>query len=98
MARGFSNNCAKDKHSVFETMFPDSAIASSFQLGPDKLKYMTNREIAPYVKEQLRNNINQTEYVVVSFDESLNHTTQSCQMDLLLRYWDNHDQHVKVRY
>ena len=59
---------------------------------------MTNWEIAPYVKEQLRNNINQTEYVVVSFDESLNHTIQSCQMDLLLRYWDNHDQHVKVRY
>ena len=74
------------------TVFPDSAIASSFQLGPDKLKYMTNWGIAPYVKEQLRNNINQTEYVVVvSFDESLNHTTQSCQMDLLLSYWDNHD-------
>ena len=98
MARGFSNNCAKDIHSVFETMFPDSTIASSFQLGPDKLKYMTNWGIAPYVKEQLRNNINQTEYVVVSFDESLNHTTQSCQMDILLRYWDNHDQLVKVRY
>ena len=83
---------------MFETMFPDSVIASSFQLGPDKLKFMTTWGITPYVKEQLRNNIDKAEYVVVSFDESLNHTTQSCQMDLLLRYWDNHDQQVKVRY
>ena len=97
VARGFSNNSAKDIHSMFETMFPDSAVASSFQLGLDKFKYMTNWGIAPYVKEQLRNNIDKTEYVVVSFDESLNHTTQSCQMDVLLRYSDNHDQQVKVR-
>ena len=59
---------------------------------------MTSWGIAPYAKEQLRKNIDKAEYVVVSFDESLNHTTQSCQMDLLLRYWDNHDQQVKVRY
>ena len=91
VVRGFSNNSAKDIHSTFETMFPDSIILSSFQLGPDKLKYMTNWGIAPYVKEQLRNNIDKAEYVVVSFDESLNHTTQSCQIDFLPRYWDNHD-------
>ena len=65
VARGFSNNSAKDIHSTFETMFPDSAIASSFQLGPDKLKYITNWGIAPYVNEQLRNNIDKVEYVVL---------------------------------
>ena len=79
-------------------MFSDCAITSSFQLGPDKLKYMTNWEIVPYVKEEFRNNIDKAEYIVVSFDESLNHTTQNCQMYFLLRYWDNHDQEVKVRY
>ena len=31
-------------------LFPDSAIASSFQSGPDKLKCLTNWGIAPYVK------------------------------------------------
>ena len=31
-------------------LFPDSAIASSFQLGPDKLKCLTNWGIVPYVK------------------------------------------------
>ena len=44
VAREFSNNSAEDLHSTFETIFPDSANASSFQLGPDKLKYMTNWE------------------------------------------------------
>ena len=77
VARGFSNNSAIDIYSTFETMLPDSTIASSFQMGSDKLKYMTNWGIAPYVKEQLRNNIDKAEYVVVSFDESLNHTTQN---------------------
>ena len=77
VARGFSNNSAINIYSTFETMLPDSTIASSFQMGSDKLKYMTNWGIAPYVKEQLRNNIDKAEYVVVSFDESLNHTTQN---------------------
>ena len=72
VARGFSNSSAKDLHSTFETMFRDSAIASNFHVGPDKLKYMTNRGIAPYVKEQLKNSIAKAEYVVISFDESLN--------------------------
>ena len=31
-------------------LFPDSAIASSFQLDPDKLKCLTNWGIVPYVK------------------------------------------------
>ena len=86
LARGFPYNSTKDIHSTFETIFPDSAIASIFQLGADKLKYMTNWGIAPYVKEQLRNNFDKAEYIAVSFDECVKHTTQSCQMDLLLRY------------
>ena len=69
----------------------DSAIASHFHVGPDKLKYMTNWGIAPYVKKQPKDNIGKVEYLVVSFDESLNYTTQSCQMDLFLGYLDNHD-------
>ena len=91
VAREFSNS-VKDIHSTFETIFPDSPIVSSFQLGPDKLKHMTHWWIALYVKEQIRKNIDKAENVVVSLDEGLNHTTQSCQMDLLLRHWDNYDQ------
>ena len=57
VVREFSNNSAKDIHSMFATMCPDSVISSSFQLGLDKIKYMRNWGIAPCVKEQLRNNI-----------------------------------------
>ena len=74
MARGFFNTSAKDTHSTFESMYPNGAIASSFQLDPDKFEDMTNWRRAPYVKEQLRNNIDEAEYVVVGFNESLDHT------------------------
>ena len=41
---------------------------------------MIKGKIAPYVMEQLRNNVDKAEYAVVSFGENLNHTTQRCQM------------------
>ena len=79
-------------------MFTDSTIASSFHVSPDKLNYMTNWGIAPYANEELKNNIAKAEYVLVSFNEIQNHGAQSCQIDLLLRYLNKHDQQVKVRY
>ena len=36
--------------------------------------------------------------VVVEFDESLNKTTQECQMDIVVRFWDTECQRVKTRY
>ena len=71
-------------------MFPDSAISSNFYVSQDKISHMNNLGIAPYVKEQVKNNTIKAEYVVVTFDESLNHTTQKCQMGLHLRHWNNH--------
>ena len=32
-------------------MFPDSTIAKSFQLSVDKIRYMTNYGIAPYLTD-----------------------------------------------
>ena len=40
-----------------------------------KLKYLTNWGFAPFIREQLKG-----EYITVSFDESLNEVTQTCQM------------------
>ena len=36
--------------------------------------------------------------VVVEFDESLNKTTQECQMDIVARFWDTECLHVKTNY
>ena len=83
---------------TFEAMFPDNKVAANFHCGPDKTKYLINWGIAPWVKERLKLKIEKVPYVVVSFDESLNKTTQMCQMDIVLRYWCPDDQMVKVRY
>ena len=65
VTKGFSNNSATDISATFAEI---SAIASNFHLGKGKLKYLTNWGIAPYIKEQLKDEIAKSEYIVVSFD------------------------------
>ena len=72
---GLSDNSAKNVVGLFKTMFPDSKIAEKMQLEPSKLKYAVNHGIAPYVKEILKNQVIDTVWFVVSFDESLNEAT-----------------------
>ena len=94
----FSNNSCFDVNQVFKSMFPDSEIAKSFQLGADKLKYVINFGIAPYFQDILYKLLNNSDHYVISFDESLNNITQNCQMDILVRYFDSIDHKVRVRY
>ena len=96
--KGFSNNSAKDLNATFCEMLPDSMVVSQFQLGPDKLKYFTKWGVAPYIRQLLLNELDSASFIAVSFDESLNKLTQTCQMDLIVRYWHEADQQVKVRY
>jgi len=42
--------------------------------------------------------INTSDIHVYSFDESLNEVTQTCEMDLYVRYWDATCNQVKMRY
>ena len=48
--KGFSNSFAKDVSETYKTMFPNSQIASSFQCGAGKIKYLTNRGYRPLYK------------------------------------------------
>ena len=95
---GYSNNSSSDINKVFATMFPDSKIAQKFQLGPDKLKYICNFGIALYFKDVLKEMLKKSDLYVICFDESLNDITQSCQIDVLIRYFDSVDRKVKMRY
>ena len=54
--------------------------------------------MAPYFKSILIENIKGSSCYIVSFDESLNDMTQSYEMELLLRYFDEIYYKVKVRY
>ena len=87
VTKGYSNNSAANLNPTLECMFPDSAVAANFHLGPDKLRYFTNWGIAPYMKEQLKVDIDKADYVSVSFDESLNENTQTCQFSDIGTVW-----------
>ena len=95
---GYSTNSSSDINKVFSTMFPDSKIAQNVQLGPDKLKYICNFGIVPYFKNVLKEMLKKSNLYVICFDESLSDVTQSCQMDVLIRYFDSIDRKVKMRY
>ena len=65
-------------------MFTDSEIASKFTLGKTKCSYFINFGIAPFFKESIKKQIKL--FYSLSFDESMNAVTQSCQMDVAIRF------------
>ena len=76
-------------------VFFNSEITKSFQLGPTKIKYL-NFGIAPYDKSVLLERIKESPCFIISYDESLNPVTQTCEMDLLARYFDETEERVKI--
>ena len=79
-------------------MFPDSEIVKLFSMGPDKLRYVVNHRLAPHFQQILKDNVSQSDCFVMLFDESVNDVTQTCKMDLMIRYWGDGDKKVKVRF
>ena len=69
---GFSNNSSLNINQVFAAVFPYSKIAKSFQVGPDKLKYICNFVLAPFFKTVLSQKWKKSEHFVISYDESMN--------------------------
>ena len=53
-------------------MFFDNQIAQDFHLGSDKLSYLTECGPALYFKVKLKKNIKDSQFISISFDESLN--------------------------
>ena len=92
----YSNNSSSDINKVSSTMFPDSKIAQNVQLGTDKLKYICIFGMAPYFKDVLEEMLKKSDLYVICFDESLNDVRQTCQMDVLIRYFDSVDRKVKM--
>ena len=98
ISTGYSNNSYSDNAGLFQHMFPDSEIAKSFQLGPTKIKYLTNFGIAPYYKSVLWERVKESPCFVISSDESLNPVTQTREMDQLARCFDETEERAKIRY
>ncbi len=70
---------------LFHAMFPDSDIACTFACSADKTAYISKFGLAPYISEQLVADANKGAFVLM-FDESLNQTTKTKQLDLHVRY------------
>ena len=90
-----SSNAASNMTQLFGSLFPDSKVAKHVTLGRTKISYIMNFGLAPYFKSLLIEE--KTQCYIISFDESLNKITQNCQMDLLVRFWNEVSKQV-VRY
>jgi len=59
---------------------------------------MINHGIAPYFKAILKEKVTSSDVFVISFDESLNPVTQTCEMDMYIRFWNMEKNEVQIRY
>ena len=66
-------------------MFPDSDIARQFSCGEKKCAYLCCFGLAPHFRELLLKAVGPEPFVLL-FDESMNTTTKSKQMDLHVRF------------
>ena len=73
-------------------MYPAS---QELQIKRDKTRYIRNFGLAPFFKGKLQEDITQSPFFSISYDESLNHTTQECQLDVVIRYWKGDKSHVR---
>ena len=95
---GYSCNSVDDFAQTVKAMFPDSNVAANLKLGRTKAMYIATYGIAHHFKTLLIAAINKSPIYTLSFDESLNEVAQQCEMDIIIRFWDNNDNEVKVRY
>ena len=95
----YSCNSSSSVHKLFQTMFPDSAIAKQFSCGKTKCLYLIKYGLAPYFHQKVVDTIQKPGCLfTVCFDESFNRVIQEEQMDLVLHFWDNERKQVISRY
>ena len=67
-----SKNTSGKAVKLFPMMFTDSQIASKMKLQRTKIAYTIVFGMAPYFSRELQNACNDSSYIVLGFDESLN--------------------------
>lgn len=78
----YNYNSCSEIADVLKTMFADSDIAKQFALSPAKCAYLCCFDIPPHFKDLLVKLVDKSRFTLL-FDETLNKSTQSKQMDLL---------------
>ena len=96
---GYSYRSIEDFGDMMPAMSPDSELAKNTQIKRTKvICYLVMHGIAVHFKNILLDEVKNSQIHVLSFDVSLNDVTQKCEMDVLIRFWDNTENVVKTRY
>ena len=95
---GYSACSNEDMNETLAAMFPEFKATKLFQMSQSKSVYVVNHGLAPYFKSFLKINLHKADFLVYSFDKSLNDATQTTEMDLHVCYWGPIENRVEVRY
>ena len=94
---GHSYRPIEDFGDLMPVLFDDSEKAKNCHIKRQKASYLVTHSIALHFKKILEE-ISKSKIHVLCFDESLNNTTQKCEMDILIRYWCEEEKMAKLRY
>lgn len=81
---------------LFKLMFKRCEVAQKFNLHKDKIGYYITYGLGPFFQSELARKVSNCDFFCISFDESLNKIVQSCQMDIIVRFWEADE--IKTRY
>ena len=94
---GHSMRSNDDLGKTFAAMFPQLKSLYNFNLACTKCMYVINHGLASFFKTMLNDSLQKSNIHVFCFDESLNEVTQTCKMDMYIRYWNDNSNTVNIR-
>ena len=72
---GYSARSNEDMNETLAAIFPEFEATKLFQMSRSKSVYVVNHGLAPYFKSVLKTNLYKADFLVYSYDESLNDIT-----------------------
>ena len=82
----------------YKEQFPDSRITDNISISSNKMSYIVGYGLGPYfTQETVKELVNGNSYFTLQFDETVSAQVKK-QMDLLVRYWSETSNEVKVKY
>ena len=82
----------------YQQQFPDSQIAKNVAIGHGKMSYVVGHGLGPYfAKLNVNNLVAGNSFFTLHFDKTVTAQKQK-QMDLLVRFWSEIHNEVKVKY
>ena len=95
---GYSDDSMTRSWQFFKVVFPTSKIACTVQVGRNRLKYIVNFGLAPYIKDILKSEIAASEWFLISFNESSNKEIHDFEMNFVIHLWNSAISKVHFRF